>query len=203
MYDALYSRNGVNTLPAKVKSKPASVTDVVKSAEFSYTDENGLVQTLDLNKVKNLGDTEYAESKKLFPNATQCFIGKDGTRFDDEGRENVINQNLVIVQAVRMTKGDFGPWFLLRCGHPTKGEISIPAPGKVSNEAIESMSGIALKDKIDPITKKLIAKAGEVFKASELPVWSRFEYVANAGDYNGYFVIYPALKELVEVESDE
>ena len=167
-------------MPAKAKTNSVAVTPV----PFSYVDANGIEQNLDLLKVKNLGETAYAESQKLFPNATQCYIGQEGVEFDDEGRQNVIGQNLVILAARRMTIGDYGPWFLLQCAHPEKGEISIPAPGNIANEAIAAMSGIDLK-------------TGERIGPSELPVWARFEFV-KGGSYNGYFVIMPAIQELAE-----
>lgn len=168
------------------KNKPVEAVEVpaTTAAPFKYVDANGLEQTIDLLKVKNLGDTAYAESQKLFPNATQCYIGQEGIQFDDEGRENVIGQNLVILEARHLTKGDYGPWFLLRCAHPTLGEISIPAPGTIANEAVASLSGISLE-------------TGKQTGPSELPVWARFEFV-NGGKYNGYFVIMPALQELAE-----
>jgi len=194
---ALYSstgspRDGVNkltpakTVPSKTQDKPISTI----AFQFRYVDKNGVEQVIDTAKVANLGDTTYAESKKLYPNAEQCMIDKSALKFDSEGRENVINTNLLIVEATRMTKGDYGPWFLLRCGHPVKGEISVPAPGVIANEAIQSMSGIALKD-------------GSQIGASELPVWARFEFVPKAGQFgSGYFVILPALEELPASQDD-
>lgn len=170
-----YALYGVKELPAK-SNVPAKETPT-----FSYVDSHGVEQNLDLTKVKNLGDTQWAEAQKLFPNATQCYIGQEGIPFDEEGRPNVINQNLVILEARRMTKGDYGPWFFLRCAHPELGEISTPAPGQIANEAVAGMSGVSLE-------------SGETVKASELPVWARFEFV-KGGKYGGYFVIYPALEQ--------
>lgn len=194
MYHALYQRrNGESTLVTKKKSS----AEVVKSdslTQFTFKDANGVEQTLDLTKVKNLGDTAYAESKKLFPDATPCMIEQDGTKFDPEGRENVINDNICIISARWMTKGDYGPWFLVQAAHPRLGEISVPAPGRVCNEAVAYMAGIDLK-----------TGRPTVGRASELPVWARFEFVPDAGGYgNGYFVIMPALQQLEAVaDSDE
>lgn len=168
-------------MPAKAKTNSA-VAPV--AAPFKYVDANGVEQTIDLLKVKNLGDTAYAESQKLFPNATQCYVGQEGIEFDSEGRPNVIGHNLVILQARRMTMGDYGPWFLLQCAHPELGEISVPAPGTIANEAVAAMSGIDIN-------------TGKQTGASELPVWARFEFV-KGGNYNGYFVIMPAIQELAE-----
>ena len=179
---ALYGNSGDKKMPAK-KSEVATM-----DVPFKFLDAHGIEQTLDLAKVKNLGDTAYAESQKLFPNATQCMIGKDGVRFDEDGRENVLGQNIVILEARRLEVGDFGPWFLLRCAHPTLGEISVPAPGRIANEAVAQMSGIDLK-------------TGEQTGPSEFPVWCRFEFVPDKGKFNGYFVIFPAIQELTE--SDE
>lgn len=193
---------GVKELATKAKTNSnLPAFSKPETAPFKYVDTNGFEQTLDLAKVGNLGETKYAESKRLFPNARPCMIDKSGIGYDAEGRENVLGQNLVIVNARRMTKGEYGPWFLLQCSLPSGEEISIPAPGQISNAAIQSLSGIALND-IKDKDGKVIHKAGEVFGPSELPRWARFEFVKDAGQFkNGYFVIMPALPGLIE--SDE
>lgn len=203
-FKAMYTKE-IDEMPRAKKSQSVEVREnpAETVAPVTYVDADGIEQTIDILKVKNLGDTAYAESQKLFPNAEQCFIGKSGELYDDEGRENMLNENLVIVSARHMTMGDYGPWFLLQCIHPEKGEITIPAPGEIANAAIEAMSGIALTDITEGEHKG--TKAGFKFGPSELPTWARFEFVPEKGAYgNGYFVILPAVQqaEATPVEAD-
>lgn len=170
-------------MPAKAKSNSATTEVATFASMFEYVDADGVTQKIDPAKVQNLGDTRYAASCKLFPFATPCMIDQDGVAFDEEGRQNVINQNLIILSARRMIKGEYGPWLLVQCAHPELGEITVIAPGQICNDAIANMAGIDLK-------------TGESTGWSELPVWARFEFVPDAGQYKrGYFVILPAIMQ--------
>lgn len=190
-YSEIFSRRDDLDMATKSKGIEAKEVPAQVVAEFSYVDSNGVPQTLDLGKVKNLGETEWAENQKLFPDATQAFVSfKDGA-FDEDGRPNLLNENLVIVEAVRYLKGEFGPQFILRGAHPVHGEVSIFCPGKVGNEAMEQIAGISLKDGSKP-------------GPGQLPVWIRFIHVKEGGATgNGYYLPVPAVQELPESESDE
>lgn len=211
MYYAMYAKpedvplsnthtltNGVpDLMPAKksptngiVAVEPRSgVASVVK-----YVDAKGVEQTLDLSKVKNLGDTAYAESQGLFPNAKECFIpGKDDIlatngdisrlpQFDSLGRESVLAVPHVVTEVTHMTKGDYGPYFMVHGYSPELGEIKYLSKGEIINEALASMSGIDLA-------------TGNRVSMGELPVWCAIEFV-RGGKNGGYFVISPAQLEL-------
>lgn len=169
-------------MPPK-KSGPVEAREVPAKMEaaFTYIDVNGIEQTVDMLAVKNLDETDWAESQKLFPNATQCMIDKDGTAFDAAGRQNVLNDNLLVVEAVRINAGDFGPSFLLHAAHPELGEISVFCPGR-TNEEMAEISGISLE-------------SGKQVKPKQLPAWMRFRFLKGVGEYNGYFVIEPAVRD--------
>lgn len=196
--DAMFGSKGNTILPAKTKKNDSTEMDIF-GGSFTYIDQNGIEQSIDASQVKNFGDSDYAETQKLFPNATPCFVKNTEAKYDAEGRTNVIGENLIIVDAIRMNSGEFGPGFMLQAIHQELGEVKLFAPGRTS-EAIEFMCGIALEDKYDE-NKKLVAKAGERFRASELTsgMACRFIYVSG-GKYDGYYDIASAVQELQPVE---
>lgn len=201
MYSALYSNSGnvppdfaisPNGVPGQMatakKSNGAVVAVEPRSGVASivkYVDAKGVEQTLDLSKVKNLGDTAYAESQGLFPNARETFIpGRDNLamKFDEYGRESILAVPHVVTEVTHMTKGEFGPYFMVHGFSPELGELKYLSKGQIINEALASMSGIDLA-------------TGKRVSMGELPVWCAIEFV-RGGKNGGYFVISPAQLEL-------
>lgn len=182
-------------MPGKNSKSVATKARSNNANLVKFVDREGRPQVIDPAKVKNLGDTAYAASQTLFPDSERAFLGKPDKvtgvipAFNAEGYPNILNENIILVDAVRMTKGDYGPWFLTRAQHPKLGDISFPASGEVLNKAISQLSGISLT-------------TGDQVKASEFPVWARIEWM-DEGKYDGYFALTPALTELVEVDDDE
>lgn len=178
--------NKSNTVAVEPRNGVASVV--------KYVDAKGVEQTLDLRQVKNLGDTAYAESQSLYPEATACFIPSrddilavDGDpsklpQFDVEGRETIFNKPHVILEATHMTKGDFGPYFTVHAYSPELGDIKYLTRGQYITDAVSKMSGIDLA-------------TGNRVSIGELPVWTTIEFVPG-GKFKGYFVYMPAQLEL-------
>lgn len=170
-------------MPSKTKSNSQVATT---DSPFSYVDANGITQTLDPEKVKNLGDTEWAESRKLFPDATECCTLKSGEAFDAQGRPNILGQNFIMVDARRTTMGEYGPSILVRGLHPEHGEISVFAPGSdACRDSVAQLAGI------DLATGKKVAE-------HQFPFWARFVYNSGKGEFNGYFELLPAAEQLDE-----
>jgi hypothetical protein len=190
--DAMYGSQGKTILPAKTKA-PAK-----QEQSFTYIDQNGVEQSIDASQVQNFGDSEYAETQQLWPSATPAFVKNTPEKFDGEGRVNVIGENLIVVEAIRMNTGEYGPGFRLHAIHQEHGEVKLFAPGQIANEAIEFMCGIALEDRHDE-KNNLVAKAGERFRASELPKAMRFVWT-KGGKYGGYFEPTNAVQELDPVD---
>lgn len=171
----LYGRT--DNMPAKAKSNSQVATT---ESPFSYVDENGITQILDPTKVKNLGDTEWAESRKLFPNATPCCVLKTGEAFNADGYPNILGQNFIMVEVKRTTMGDYGPSILVRGLHPTLGEISAFAPGSSAcRDSVAQLAGIDLE-------------TGKQVAPHQFPFWARFVYNKGMGNYEGYFELLPA-----------
>lgn len=183
-------------LPAKTKN-----TVVTKPTGLVYTDKSGKEITLNPKNVKSYGDTDwFSESGTLFPQLGEdrrAMFGKQPGIFGEDGYPSLTSRNIIVLDVVQMTKGDYGPWYLMHVlseGDPEKdgfaGEFTIPTRGGVVNETIEALSGIALA------TGKRIAPG-------ELPVALRVEFAAGEGDYEGYYYTRAPLDALEEAAEKE
>lgn len=169
-------------MPAKAKTNSV-VAPVVM---WEYVDANGVTQKIDPTKVKNLGDTEWAESKLLFPKAIKCCVLKTREAFNTDGFPNILGENFIAVGAVRTTGGQYGPSILVHGLHPKHGEISVFAPGSdACRDSVAQLAGIDLK-------------TGNIVRPHEFPVWVRFAYNSGRGKFEGYFELLPAAEELQE-----
>lgn len=187
----LYSKDQ-NTLPPKTK-KPARRP----KPGVVYTDKEGNAKTLALSGVTSYDETDwFSEAGTLFPQIPedrQATFGKQANAYDEDGRPSLTARNLIIVDVHHMTKGQYGPWYLMHVvaegDDEFAGEWTIPTRGQVVNEAIEALSGVSLE------TGKRIAPG-------ELPVALRIEFAAGEGEFEGYFYPTAPVKQ-AEVEPVE
>lgn len=126
--------------------------------------------------MKDFGDTRYFQDNtgEVYPQLEQACFAQTGEAFDSDGRPNLIGKNLIIREAVHMTKGPYGPYFNLHVIVDGMGEFSVLTRGEVVAEAIEAVSGIELGSG---------RKVGE----GELPVAMRVLFAEGDGDYGGYY----------------
>lgn len=169
----LYSRKTVEM---------ATKSPVKKSNQIMITGKDGT--QLPLPTVKSYAETDYFQDNgTLFPQLAEAIFSRESEAFDDEGRPNITGKNLVIVDVVHMTKGEFGPYFAMHVLVDDMGEFSVLTRGQVVNETIAGLTGISLE------TGKRIAP-------SELPVAIRVVYERGKGEYQGYFTVLPPAESL-------
>lgn len=171
-----------------VANKKTPANQAAKSEQITFTDKDGNEQVL--GAVTAYEDTDwYADNATLYPQLDEACLANDDAQFDAEGRPNLLNTNLIVVDATHMTKGEYGPWYLLHVIAEGKGEFSLPTRGQVFNELIEGVSGLELA-------------TGRRVNPSELPIAVRIEFVQD-GDFNGYYVPKQPIKsaDAVEVEA--
>lgn len=181
MYSALYGERNIPTI--KDHDEMAKNSDVAVNSTnpmVGWTDRAGNDR---VEKVTNFQDTrEYVENATLWPDLYQ---------FD---QDDILGRNIVILEAVRLTKGDYGPYFAchIQVETPINGvyEGSWLCGGEVVNEWVSKLTGIE------------VATGRKVEgKASALPVRCRVVEVSG-GDYK-YFNLVPPVEGELASDHDE
>lgn len=158
-------------------AKPTSVTRVSKDSEslVHYTTRTGDAVAV---RVTPLDQTpEFAEAATLWPDLPQ------------RAQREILDQNIVIAEVVRLTKGDFGPYYAVHAIDAEGGEFTFLSSGQVVNGWIERLSGISLDT-----GKRIVEPNGKVIDGA-LPVLCQITEV-EGGEFGRYFNLVPPVKQV-------
>lgn len=183
MYSALYSKRNIPMIKDRDEmAKQSNVAVNSTNPMVGWTDRAGNDR---VEKVTNFQDTrEYVENATLWPDLHQ---------FE---QDDILGRNIILLEAVRLTKGQYGPYFAchIQLETPINGvhQGSWLCGGEVVNEWVSKLTGIEVA------TGRKIEG-----KTSSLPV--RFRVIeVSGGDYTYFNVVPPVEGELAEADdSDE
>lgn len=170
MYSEMYSNERFEPMAAKT-SVPAQ--RVKASAPLvSYTTRVGDAVERPVTK---LDQTDvYSSESVLWPNLPQ------------RDQREILDENIVIVEVARLTKGPFGPYFCVHAVDSEGGEFTFLSGGEVVNSWIAKLSGINLE-------------TGFRQNDGVLPVACRITEVE--GDNYTYFNLIPPMEQVESVKS--